>query len=88
MREDIRIDVSLRSYGKNMSGPIRVYPRMNEDLRSEKVMLAEHFPIFGDPLPPDFVLFWGVLPTLLDPRTGIKSLGGSFPVVVLPSTVQ
>ena len=61
--------------------------KKNESSRSKEVMFAEHLPVFGDPLPPDFVLSWGVLPTFLDPRAGIESLGGSFPGVFLPSVV-
>ena len=87
MKEDIRIHVAPRSYGKDMSGPFVDGREKNESSRSKEVMFAEHLPVFGDSLPPDFVLSWGVLPTFLDPRAGIESLGGSFPGVFLPSVV-
>ena len=88
MREDIRIDDVLGNCGKDMSGPTDRCERLNEDSRSNEVMLAKHLPAFRNASPPGSVLSRGVLPSFLDPSAGIKILGGSFRVVFFPIPVD
>ena len=88
MIEGTRIDVVLMSCGMEMSGPTHGSKRLIEGSRGDEIMLAEHFPILGDPSPPGFVSSWGTLPMFLYPSVGIQSVGGSFRVGLLPLSIQ